>query len=527
MNKQRFVSNVLLLSLVLFLGIGILWPMLGLGEYALGGLQTFEITGRQIRSCVNTLAVGLGVATVSTLLGFVVAYAMVVCRVPGHSFMRGICTAPLFAPSIMPAIGLIYLFGNNGLILNLQLYGALGVFLGGLVFALPHSIIQITLNLETFDVRLLDVAKTLKAGLWRRIKTIVIPHIKNGLVNSFLVTFILTITDFGVPKLLGGGFPMLATEIYGLAIESQNFGASTILCLYLSFPALVVYLLMHKMRKPVLDGGGSKTYQTRESRLSWVAFSVVAWMVIGYELITIVSVIIGSFLIFWPYVPEFTLDNYSLENTAYGITPWINSLILAFSVASIGTSLVFIGAYISVRLRVAYRWLRVLYEYLCSIPLCIPGTVLGLGFSLTLSSNALFGGVVGSFVLMIFNTVIHLYSVSHLTACNTLLLLNPRYELVGRTLCVSTLSTIKRVILPSSMDGICEVFCYLFSSAITTISGVIFIYSSKTVLASIAAIDLIGTGYISQGSALCSLIFISALSMRLLLLGRVKRGSSF
>ena len=46
----------------------------------------------------------------------------------------------------MPAIGLIYLIGSNGLILNTDLYGALGVFLGGLVFALPHATLQILVS---------------------------------------------------------------------------------------------------------------------------------------------------------------------------------------------------------------------------------------------------------------------------------------------------------------------------------------------------------------------------------------------
>ena len=513
MKTKINIINLLLIIPIAFLALGLLWPMAGLGEFALLELNDFAITGRQIRSCINTLVIGIAVAFVATLLGFFVSYAMIICRIPGERVMRSIYAAPLFAPSIMPAIGLIYLFGNNGLILNLELYGALGIFLGGLVFALPHAIIQISINLDTFDPRLLDAAKSLKAGVWKRVKTIVLPHLKNGLINSFLVTFILTITDFGVPKLLGGGFPMLATEIYGLAIESQNFGASTILCLYLTVPALLVYLLSFRFRAKTVATSNS-SYRVTESRMTRLLFGVVAWSVIGYELMTILAVVAGSFIVFWPYVPDFTLANYSAENSAYGLTPWVNSLILALSVACLGTFFAFLGAYLNVRIDETDGFLKRTYETLCSIPLCIPGTVLGLGFSLTLSGYALFTGVVGSFALMIFNTVVHLYSVAHLTAVNTLSLIDRRYEVVSQSLGVSRMKTLSRVILPLSGGGIREVFSYLFSSAITTISGVIFIYSSETILASIAAIDLIGTGYISQGAALCTMIFVSALLMR-------------
>ena len=83
---------------------------------------------------------------VATILGFIVAFAIVGTHALGRPMLKALFLAPLFAPSIMPAIGLIYLIGSNGLILNTDLYGALGVFLGGLVFALPHATLQILVS---------------------------------------------------------------------------------------------------------------------------------------------------------------------------------------------------------------------------------------------------------------------------------------------------------------------------------------------------------------------------------------------
>ena len=91
------------------------------------------LTPYNLRAVGNTIAMGAAVALTATVLGFAVAYAITVTRSFGRGALKVLFLAPLFAPSIMPAIGLIYLVGSNGLLLNLDLYGPLGVFLAGLV----------------------------------------------------------------------------------------------------------------------------------------------------------------------------------------------------------------------------------------------------------------------------------------------------------------------------------------------------------------------------------------------------------
>ena len=227
-SKTEAFPQLLLGGLAALLAAGLLWP---LAELALlvadegAGAAAF-LTPYNLRAVVNTIAMGAAVALTATVLGFAVAYAITVTRSFGRGALKVLFLAPLFAPSIMPAIGLIYLVGSNGLLLNLDLYGPLGVFLAGLVFALPHTVMQLRLNLATLDAKLLAAARSLGAGPWRRFATVTLVHARAGLANAFMIAFILTITDFGVPKMLAGDFPMLATEIYALAVRAAALLAS-------------------------------------------------------------------------------------------------------------------------------------------------------------------------------------------------------------------------------------------------------------------------------------------------------------
>ena len=124
--------------------------------------------------------------------------------------------------------------------------------------------------------------------------------------------------------------------------------------------------------------------------------------------------------------------------------------------------------------------------------------------------------------LLIFNTLIHLYTVAHVTAQSTLKQIDPQYETVGQSLGVGFTANLREVILPLSASGIRDIFCYLFASAVTTISAVVFLYTPQTMPAAVAAIQMIDSGFISEGAAMSTLVFASALTVRLLALKLIK-----
>lgn len=514
-SKTEAFPQLLLGGLAALLAAGLLWPLAELAILVAdegAGAAAF-LTPYNLRAVGNTIAMGAAVALTATVLGFAVAYAITVTRSFGRGVLKVLFLAPLFAPSIMPAIGLIYLVGSNGLLLNLDLYGPLGVFLAGLVFALPHTVMQLRLNLATLDVKLLAAARSLGAGPWRRFATVTLVHARAGLANAFMIAFILTITDFGVPKMLAGDFPMLATEIYALAVGEQNFAAAGLLSLGLLIPALLALQVTRRFSQTQTKA----VFQIKDPDPSPVRDAVagiLAWCVVGAELLVIGVVIYGSFITFWPYETQLTLANYAFKNSAYGINPWLHSLIVSFAVAVLGTGLAWIGAYLTVRMPKMPGVLRTGYDKLALLPVCIPGTVLGLAWAMTFSGTALFSGALGSLLLVIANTTIHLWSVPHITAKAGLSAMNARYETVGETLGAKRLTTIVRVIVPLSRAELCDIFSYLFASAVTTISAVVFLYTPSSIVAAVAAIDMIDSGFISEGAAMSCLIFVCALAVR-------------
>ena len=163
--KRISLPTVLLLLLSLFLLTGLVPPAYELLKaiFEVPELGSF-LTPYNLRALFNTLWMGVAVAFAASAAGLVIAYAIVKTRGNLSLAMRLLFPASLFAPSIMPAIGLIYLIGNNGLILQTPLYGAMGVFLGGLIFTLPHATLQLLITFEKMNARLFDAARSLQAS---------------------------------------------------------------------------------------------------------------------------------------------------------------------------------------------------------------------------------------------------------------------------------------------------------------------------------------------------------------------------
>ena len=72
-----------------------------------------------------------------------------------------------------------------------------------------------------------------------RILTIALPGAKDGLVSAAMVVFSYTVSGFGIPKLIGGDFNVLAVDIYKQVVGQQNFNKGAVVSFVLLIPVLV------------------------------------------------------------------------------------------------------------------------------------------------------------------------------------------------------------------------------------------------------------------------------------------------
>lgn len=150
-------------------------------------------------------------ASLSCLLAIPVARALARRRFPGRAILVTLLGAPFLLPVIVAVLGLLAVFGRNG-VLNaalgaaglpeISIYGYHGVVLAHVFFNLPlvtRLILQGWLQIPSERFRL---AASMDAPIGRILEW---PMLRTVLPSAFLVVFLICLTSFAVALTLGGG----------------------------------------------------------------------------------------------------------------------------------------------------------------------------------------------------------------------------------------------------------------------------------------------------------------------------------
>ncbi len=489
----------------------------GLANYAL-----YFQTPALFQSIHNSFFVaGLSTAIV-IVLAFVYAYALTRTRMPFKGLFRVMAFVPLLSPSLLKAIALVYWFGNQGVLKEVlmghSIYGPIGIVIASVFWTFPHAFLIISTALSLSDARLYEAAEALKTRRLRVFFTVTLPGARYGLISAIFVVFILVFTDFGVPKVIGGNFNVLATDIYKEVVGQQNFEMGAVVCMILLIPAVLAFAIDRIVtRKQVASlSARAVPYEPKPNR--WAdAPMLVYCSVISFLILAVLGMAQYAALVkLWPYNLELTLDNFYFEFEGFGWSNFYNSLILAACTAVIGTSLVFIGAYVVEKPRGTGAG-RQAVQFLALLPLAVPGLVLGLSYIFFFNHPANpFGFLYGTMAILVMNTVTHFYTVSHLTAVTALKQMDKEFESVSASLKIPLYRSFFKVTVPVCMPAILDISIYLFLNAMTTVSAVIFLYAPATKVASVAAIHMDELGEVASAAAMGMLIVYACLTVRLL-----------
>lgn len=490
----------------------------GLANY----LEYFE-TPAMFRVAANSLMVATITACLVVSLAFLYAYALTRTRIPFKPFFRLVALVPILAPSLLPAIALVYIFGNQGFLTDwlfgIPIRGPLGITIGLSFWVFPHALMILTTALANTDARLYEAARTLNAGTLRAFVTITLPSVRYGLISAFFVSFTLAIADFGVPKVIGGQYDVLATEIYKQVVGRYDFSMGAVVGVLLLLPVIVAFIIDRfvQRRQVALLSAQAVPFVPAPHRLRdglFLAFCVVMTII----LLGILGVAAyASFIQFWPYNLSFTLENYRFDlMDGGGWDSYWNSIRMAGYTAAFGTAVAFIGAYL-VEKSARQRPLRSGVHLLAMLPMAVPGMVLGLGYVFFFNhpANPL-GGLYHTMAILVLATIVHYYTVSHLTAVTALKQLDPEFESVSASLKVPRHRTFLRVTLPICAPAALNISVYFFVNAMTTVSAVVFLYGPDTTLASVAVLNMDDAGDVAPAAAMAMMIVYASLTAKLL-----------
>jgi molybdate transport system permease protein len=209
----------------------------------------------------SAILLSLKVSGVATLLslppGFAMAYILTYRRFRGKVALDVVVNLPLTLPPVVIGYLLLLGLGQQGFIGRhiLQPLGISLIFtwkaavIATAVVGFPLMVRSIRIGMETIDQRLIQASRTLGAGWFDSMLTVILPLSLRGLLAGSALMFARGLGEFGATIIVAGNIPgvtqTIPLAIYDYAGSPDGDGMAMSLCL-VSVVISVVVLLFHE-----------------------------------------------------------------------------------------------------------------------------------------------------------------------------------------------------------------------------------------------------------------------------------------
>ncbi|MBM6854528.1 ABC transporter permease subunit [Mediterraneibacter glycyrrhizinilyticus] len=386
-------------------------------------------------------------------------------------FFAFLCV-PMLLPTITYGFAIIYSFGKQGLLTRLfgrqlfDIYGFNGLLLGYVIYTLPISFMLINNTMGYIDKKFTVVSRLMGDTPVRTFWMTVLQPLLGTLAASFIQTFFLCFTDFGIPASVGGSYEVIASVLYTEMLGSvPNFGNGAVVALVMLVPSVVSITVLTILERYNVRYSKIFQIELKKNRARDTVFSGMSALI----LIAVFSVFLVMFLVpfvdEWPYRMSFTMEHVRAvfaDSTLFGV--YINSVIVALVTALAGTLVSYGAALVTARSSVNGKLKRVI-ESIALITNTIPGMVIGLAYLFCFSGT----GLQNTFAILIICNMVHFFSTPYLMMKSSLSKMNGSWETTAMLMGDNWVKTIIRVVPPNAVSSLLEVFSYYFVNAMVTV----------------------------------------------------------
>lgn len=496
MRKNREIKVIFILLAVFFLAFLAL-PMIMVlarsftadGEAGITFSNYMEVLAGKgfLQALGNSLLISVCSALVTTVLAFILAYTIHYTNV-GRRYKKLVEKAavlPMLLPTITYGFAIIYSFGNEGLLTKLfgrklfDIYGFNGLLLGYVIYTLPISFMLLHNAMGYIDKRFMIVSRLMGDSPLQTFRMTILTPLLGTLAASFIQTFFLCFTDFGIPASVGGRFEVIASVLYTEMLGSvPDFGNGAVVALVMIIPSIVSITVLHILEKYNVRYNKISPIELKKGRKRDAAFAVLSALILLGVFSVFAVMFVVPFVDEWPYRISFTMEHVRAvfeDNTLLGV--YTNSLMVAMITALAGTLLSYGAALVTARSTVSGT-LKSVIESIALVTNTIPGMVIGLAYLFAFTGTSL----QNTFAILIICNIVHFFSTPYLMMKNSLSKMNASWETTAMLMGDNWMKTIVRVVTPNALSTLLEVFSYYFVNAMVTVSAVIFLAGARTMV---------------------------------------------
>lgn len=526
-NKRKEI-RIIFITITVFFIIFLLAPlmMLLINSFKTGdgiGISNYVLVihdSEILNSIGNSIKVSSITAIITTIIAFVLSCAVNCTNVfkPIKGILKVGISVPMLLPTITYGFAIIYSFGKQGLLTKLfgreivQIYGFNGLLMGYIIYTLPSAFLLINNSFRYIDKKYIIVSKLMGDGIIRSFSNTILRPLVGTLGGAFVLSFILSFTDFGIPASVGGTYSVVSTHLYEIMLGSiPNFNSGSVIAILMLMPSVFGVLLLNYLDKFNFHYDKSTKTEIMKNPLRDMFLGVISISIVLGIISIFLIMFIAPFVENFPYDMSFTTKFFKATLFSPGILEvYRNSFVVAIISALSGTLVSYGAAIVNVRTNINKK-AKISLDFFSMITNTVPGMVLGLSYLLLFNGS----DFKRTFIIIIVCNIIHFFTTPYLMAKNSFSKMDPTWETTGELLGDTWIKTVIRVIIPSSITTIVEMFNYYFINSMVTISAIIFLVTTRTSVVTSKIKQLQHFGNFNEIFVLSILIFSTNILMKI------------
>ncbi|MDF2592695.1 MAG: ABC-type transporter, integral rane subunit [Clostridia bacterium] len=528
MRKERLETQLIYITVAIFFVAFLFAPLfiLLMNSVKTGHGVDFSnyvsvIYDQDILSAIkNSIYVSALTALVTTILAFILAYAVNCTNI--YKSIKEIIKIGIVLPMLLPTItygfAIIYSFGKQGLLTQLfgkelfSIYGFNGLLMGYVIYTLPSAFLLINNSFGYIDKKFIIVSTLMGDGFFRSFTNTILRPLVGTLGGAFVIAFILSFTDFGIPASVGGTYSVVAAQLYQVMLGAiPNFNSGSAIAMIMLMPAIFGVLFLNYLERFNFHYDKFTNIEIVKNRMRDIYLAIISMTTILSIMLIFLVMFITPFVKNFPYDMSFTTSFFkdTLFSTSI-MDVYQNSLFVAIASALLGTIISYSAAIINVRTPMS-KQVKLSIDVFSMITNTVPGMVLGLAYLLLFNSSDL----KGTFAIIIICNIVHFFTTPYLMAKNSLSKMNPSWEITGELMGDTWIKTIIRVIIPNSISTLVEMFGYYFINSMVTISAIIFLVTARTSVVTSKIKELQHFANFNEIFVLSILIFLTNIGIKI------------
>ena len=483
------------------------------GHLDLSNVQHIVTSTNFFRSLTNSLVLGLTVSVVSTLIGYVFAFAVTRTEMKGKRFFHIMAMLPILSPPFVISLAMILLFGRSGVITktllhirNHNVYGFNSLAIVQTLALFPLAYLNLKGVLESIDGSVEDASRCLGASRLKVFTSVTLPLSLPGVFSALLIVFAKSISDFGNPQVLAGNFSVLSVDAYMQITGLYDLKTGAFMALSILLPAMLAFFIQKYWvaRKSFVTITGKPVGNIKKITEKHIVVPLFTFCL----LITLTVIVLYGTVVWISLVKTWGVDmSLSFKNYQFvfkrGIGAIKDTLILSLIATPITAMLGLVISFLLVRKRFFGK--RIM-EVASMIPFAVPGIALGIGYILSFNTPPIL--LTGTAAIIVAALVFRTLSVGVEAGSNSLRAVDASIEEASTVLGANNLTTFARISLPLMRSALFSGLLNAFVRSMTSVSAVIFLVSVNWNLLTVSIMSEIEGSRLGVASAYCVVLMV-------------------